>query len=81
MQLMLEPEDFPKKFYVILSTNADCSPSHELTFEDLEFYENFENAVMCSGHTKNIVAEYILNKTLQVEAAIEIIENKTKSEL
>jgi hypothetical protein len=82
MQLMMDPEDYPKKLYAVLNSDANPDPSIPLDpMNDLVVFTKLNTAALSTGYAENMVGEYILNKVFRVKAKIEVVENEAGIEL
>lgn len=76
MQLMMDPEDYPKKLYAVLDPEVEHDPAEPCGIDDLLVVIDLKKAVLEAGFAENIVGEYILNKVFRVKAKIEIVEDE-----
>jgi hypothetical protein len=77
MQLVMDPEDYPKKLYAVLSSEANCDPSVPLDpMNDLALFTGLNVAALSNGYAENMVGEYILNKVFRVKAKFEVVEDE-----
>jgi len=73
LQLVMDPEDYPKKVYAVLAGNPDFDPDHLPSAVDLDFFDNIDDAVLCSGHKELLVGEYVFNKAFTAKATVQIV--------